>query len=131
MDQRLQQVIDHPLHRHLGIERVDSAEGRARLSITVGDNTVNPAGVLHGGVLYLLCDVCAYAGLLSQLAATTQAVTHDIHVSIMRAARAGEVVVFESHPLRVGRRVAFIDVSAHVGERLVAQARVTKTLFEA
>ncbi|ERJ20473.1 Putative esterase protein [Salinisphaera shabanensis E1L3A] len=131
MDQRLEQVIAHPLHQHLGIETIESESGKARLSIVVGDNVINPAGVFHGGVLYLLCDVCAYAGLLSQLGAHTEAVTHDIHVSVMRGARAGEVVVFESNPVRVGRRIAFIDVSARVDERLIASARVTKTLLDA
>ena len=130
MNARLQQVIDHPLHQHLGIETIDSENGAARFSIRVDENTLNPAGVLHGGVLYLLCDVCAYAGLLSTLDTNTEAVTHDIHVSVMHAARAGEVVVFESNPVRVGRRIAFIDVSARVDERLIATARVTKTLLD-
>ncbi|WP_353247706.1 PaaI family thioesterase [Salinisphaera sp. T31B1] len=130
MNRRLEQVIAHPLHRHLGIDTIESDDGRARLSIVVGETTVNPAGVLHGGVLYLLCDVCAYAGLLSRLDPGVEAVTHDIHVSVMRAVRAGQVVVFESTPVRVGRRIAFIDVSARVDERVVAQARVTKTLVD-
>lgn len=131
MDQRLEQVIAHPLHQHLGIETIESENGKARFAITVGNNAVNPAGVFHGGVLYLLCDVCAYAGLLSRLHAQTEAVTHDIHVSVMRPARAGETVVFESNPIRVGRRIAFIDVSVYVEQRLIATARVTKTLLDA
>ncbi|MES1946049.1 thioesterase superfamily protein [Salinisphaera sp. C84B14] len=131
MNPRLQQVINHPLHRHLGIETIESDRGAARFSIRVDENTLNPAGVLHGGVLYLLCDVCAYAGLVSDLDTNTEAVTHDIHVSVMRAVAAGEVVLFESEPIRVGRRIAFIDVSARVDERLIARARVTKTLLQA
>ena len=129
MDPRVAQVANHPLHRHLGIADVVSEAGTGRLSVAVGERTVNPAGVFHGGVLYMLCDVCAYAGLLSRLDAETEAVTHDIHVSVMRAAQPGEIVVFESTPVRVGRRIAFIDVRAVVGERVIAQARVTKTLI--
>ena len=131
MDHRIEQVAHHPLHRHLGIENVESAAGSGRLSVTVGEQTVNPAGVFHGGVLYMLCDVCAYAGLLSRLDAATEAVTHDIHVSVMRVARPGDTVIFEATPVRVGRRIAFIDVSARVDDRIIAQARVTKTLIEA
>ena len=51
MNPRLQQVIDHPLHRHLGIEAIESDRGAGRFSIRVDENTLNPAGVLHGGVL--------------------------------------------------------------------------------
>ncbi|MES1929386.1 thioesterase superfamily protein [Salinisphaera dokdonensis CL-ES53] len=131
MDRRVEQVANHPLHRHLGIQDVESDAGGGRLSVIVGENTVNPAGVFHGGVLYMLCDVCAYAGLLSRLDDVTEAVTHDIHVSVMRVANPGDTVVFESTPIRVGRRIAFIDVSARVADRVIAQARVTKTLIEA
>jgi uncharacterized protein (TIGR00369 family) len=130
MNNRVAQVANHSLHRHLGIEDVESVDGRGRLAVVVGERTINPAGVFHGGVLYMLCDVCAYAGLLSRLDAATEAVTHDIHVSVMRAARAGEQVSFESSPARLGRRIAFIDVTARVGDRLIAQARVTKTLID-
>lgn len=129
MKSRIAQVIDHPLHRHLGIRTIDSTEGVGRLSITVDDNTVNPAGVFHGGVMYLLCDVCAYAGLLSVLESAQEAVTHDIHVSVMTTAKAGDVVTFSSRPAKIGRSIAFIDVEARVGASIIASARVTKTLM--
>lgn len=57
MNDRILQVINHPLHRYLGVADVRSEDGAGRFSFTVGGATVNPADALHGGVVYFLCDV--------------------------------------------------------------------------
>lgn len=129
MDERLQQVADHHLHQHLGITEIKSDSGNGSLSVTVSRNTVNPAGVFHGGVAYMLCDICAYAGLLSLIDDKTEAVTHDIHVSVMQSARRGDVVDFNSSVVRLGKRLCFIDVTASVAGKVIATARVTKSLL--
>lgn len=129
MTSRLDRIAAHPLHRQLGITDVRSADGHGAFAITVDEHSLNPAGMLHGGVLYLLCDVCAYVGLVSQLDNATEAVTHDLHVSVMRPARRGDRLDLRSHVVRLGRRIAFIDVAACVAAQSIATARVTKTLL--
>lgn len=129
MNPRLQQVIDHPLHQHLGIRDIHAGDGEASFSVEVGPNALNPAGSFHGGVLYLLCDVCAYAGLLSRLEDSTEAVTHDLQVSVLRPAKAGDRIDFRSRLLRLGRRLCFVDVEARVGNELIGSARVTKSIL--
>lgn len=62
MSDRIKRVLAHPLHTFLGIVSMESASGRGESSIKVTENVVNPAGIFHGGVIYLLCDVCAYGG---------------------------------------------------------------------
>ena len=76
-DPRLQTVIDHPLHQALGVRAIESQNGCGRMEFIAEGMTINPAGMLHGGVLYTLADVCAYAGLLSRLEPHQEAVTHD------------------------------------------------------
>ena len=66
-NERFSEVIRHPMHRDLGVDAIASRDREGRLSMSVGERAINPAGMLHGGVIYLLCDVCAYAGLLSVL----------------------------------------------------------------
>lgn len=129
MSDRLAAVRALPLHRDLGVTGIESADGAATLHFTVNSYAVNPAGALHGGVLYTLCDVAAYSALLSQLPMDREAVTHDLHVSVMRAAGEGEAVVVSARVRRLGRSIAFIDVEAHAGERLLATARATKSLI--
>jgi|TARA_B110000008_G_scaffold264892_1_gene289566 uncharacterized protein (TIGR00369 family) len=129
MDARLQKVVDHPLHQFLGVMDIVSHEGCGELTITVTDNLVNPAGLFHGGVVYVLSDVCAYAGLLSLLKDTEQAVTHDLHISVMRSAKMGDKVVFKSEVVKQGRQVCFLNVTATVNDKTIATARVTKSII--
>lgn len=129
MSDRLAALRALPLHQDLGVTSIEAADDSAMLHFTVNSYTVNPAGALHGGGLYTLCDVAAYAALLPQLPMDREAVTHDLHVSVMRAAGEGEKVAVEAHVRRLGRSIAFIDVEARAGERLLATARVTKTLI--
>ncbi|GAB2804024.1 hypothetical protein GCM10027040_35550 [Halomonas shantousis] len=130
MHPRIKAVFDLPLHQYLGVTSLESNDGQGRLTFEVTENAINPAGVLHGGVLYTLCDVCAYAGLLSALPTEQEAVTHDLHVSVMRAVKRGETVVVTSRIVRQGRSLCFIDVVAEVADRPVASARVTKSIIE-
>ena len=126
---RLQPLIDQPLHRLLGLQEVESREGAGHLAIVVSPMNSSPAGGLHGGVVYLLSDVCAMVGLLSRLPADQHAVTHAIHVSIMRSAATGDRVTFDSRITRLGRHLCFCEVVVQSGEKTLATARVTKSLI--
>ena len=130
MNERILQIVNHPLHRHLGIRDAHSEDGRGRFTFAVGDTTVNPAGALHAGVIYLLCDVCAYLGLMSVLPGHQEAVTHDIHVSVLRSAQRGDTVKMESKIVKKGKSLCFIDVTAAAEGQLIATARITKSLIK-
>lgn len=131
MNSRLEKVINHPLHKQLGISCIESREGCGHFSIRVSESSLNPAGALHGGVIYLLCDVCAYAGLLSLIDEQTEAVTHDIQVSVMRSAKLGDKVHFDSNVVRLGKRICFIEIVATIGNNVIATAKVTKSMISA
>lgn len=126
---RIDAVRELPLHRLLGLQTLSADDGNARLEFEVTSSNINPAGALHGGVLYALCDVCAYAGLLGLLDDGQEAVTHDLHVSVMRAARLGDQVTLTAEVIHRGRQIAFIDVRAVVATRCIATARITKSLL--
>jgi uncharacterized protein (TIGR00369 family) len=128
---RLQPLIDHPLGRLLGVHAFRSHAGEGHLALTVSALSSSPAGGLHGGVVYLLADVCAMVGLLSRLPADQHAVTHDIHVSVMRSAALGDLVDFDARVVQLGRRLAFCEVVVQSGGRTIATARVTKSLIPA
>ena len=129
MNERLQKVINHPLHRHLGVTDIQSESGCGEIVLTITENAANPAGFFHGGVIYLLCDVCAYGGLLSLLDDDTEAVTHDIQVSVMQSTRTGDVVEFRSAVVKLGARICFIDVTVTSAGKVIATARITKSLL--
>ena len=128
---------DHPhfaalaaleLHRFIGVEFNTASNGKAHLSFIVRANMVTPGGSLHAGYLYTVCDLAAYVALMTLLAADEGAVTHDLHVSVMRPAQVDERVDIRAEVVRRGRTIAFVDVRAFAGERLLASARATKSL---
>ena len=129
MTPRLRKVLDHPLHQFLGVADISSEDGQGEIRIKVGEELVNPAGLFHGGVVYVLSDVCAYAGLLNLLSDNEEAVTHDLHVSVLRPAKLGDEVVFRSGVVKRGRQLCFLDVTASVNEKVIATARVTKSII--
>ncbi|MDP3859912.1 MAG: PaaI family thioesterase [Stagnimonas sp.] len=129
LEQYLPMIVQHPLHQAMGVRQIDAADGKASLEVVVGAGMVNPAGMFHGGIVYTLCDMVCYAALVSQLQPGENAATHDLHVSILKAARLGETVRFEGRVLRAGRSVAFMEAVAMQGERLLARATVTKSIL--
>jgi uncharacterized protein (TIGR00369 family) len=124
----LVELCNVPYHRYLGLSLSHAEAGRSRVLMQVNAQNANVLGVLHGGAICSVLDVAAYAALISLLDPSESAVTHDIHVSMMRPARPGSELVFEGEVVRKGRTVAFVDARAMVADRLIASARVTKSI---
>ena len=130
LEERLDAIRNHPLHRQLGLHQLEATAGRAELSARIaGKSTLNPAGVMHGGVLYVLSDVAAYAATLSMLDPSEEAVTHDLHISVLRGSSSGAEIALSAQVLRRGRKLVFIQVQAHADDHLLATATVTKSVI--
>ena len=123
-------VESHPLHRYIGVETIHAEQGRAHFEITVGSNTVNTYGAFHGGVVYTLCDMACYAALMSELTDGEDAVTCDIHVSLLRAAKIGDRIRFQGKVIKRGRNLGFMESEAYLDEQLIARATVTKSILK-
>ncbi|GAB1261582.1 PaaI family thioesterase [Aurantivibrio plasticivorans] len=109
----LQAIRDLPFHRYLGIEKLAANDGQATLSLTVNKNTLNPGGMFHGAVAYAIADITAYAAAVSTLEENQEAVTHDLHVSMLRPADDGDRIVTEANVVKRGRSIIFIDVNVY------------------
>lgn len=125
---RVGTVLDIPLHRFLGLRLVDDADPAAGVHVEVSEPTLNPAGVLHGGIVTALLDVACYLALLPSLAPGENAVTHDVAASLVRPVARGSLLRIQGQVVRKGRAVAFLRAEASVGDVVVATAQVTKTL---
>ena len=125
---RLTRLANFPLHKQFGITEIKSSAGKGSFMVEVNESCVNPNDVLHGGVLYLLCDICAYTALVEMLKDDEEAVSHDIHVSLMRPVNKGEIMHFSAEVLKKGRSLCFIRVEALLGDKLVATSTVTKSI---
>lgn len=129
LEQSLSFITHHPLHRAMGVEFVQAGDGQSQLAVTVSADLTNASGMFHGGVVYTVCDMACYLALMSQLEPGESAATHDIHVSVMRAARLGDRVIFSGRLLKRGRAVAFMESEARCGDSLLARATVTKSIL--
>lgn len=137
----LQSIRDLPFHNLLGLRDLKAADGHAEISLTAGDQTLNPGGMLHGAVVYALADITAYAAAVTTLEEGQEAVTHDLHVSMMRPGNKGDLIQSDARIIKRGRAIMFIDVSVYgspteptsASERrkLIATVRVTKTILGA
>lgn len=124
----LQAMETFPLHAQFGLELVEAADGEAHARCEVGPAHLNYGGVVHGGVMYLLLDVVSYCAAMTQAPPGFNATTHDFHCSVMRATPGGVTLDFRAKVRKAGRTLFFIDVEAAIGDKLVASARVTKSL---
>jgi acyl-coenzyme A thioesterase PaaI-like protein len=52
MDDRLKKIIEHPLHKYLGVTSIESESGCGKLPLKIMENVINPSGIFHGGVIY-------------------------------------------------------------------------------
>ncbi len=128
MPSRIDALCDLPLHKHLGIKLREASRGQSVLELVVNRDNANLLGVLHGGVIYTICDVAGFAALASVMPEDEMAVTHDIHVSCMRPALLGSTLRVEAKLVQKGRTLAFMDAVAKVGDKVIATARVTKSI---
>lgn len=131
MDTRseMARIYELPLHQFLGVRDLSFPEkGRSSLWVDVNISTQNLFGVVHGGVYYTLCDLAAYAAAMSFVPDDSYMVTHDLHVSVIRPVSEG-AIEFRGTVERVGRTVAFLSAEAWSGDKLVANARVTKSVL--
>jgi uncharacterized protein (TIGR00369 family) len=126
---RVQAVLDVPLHRYLGISLLDPDRPDHGLWVEVGDPSVNNVELLHGGVVTALLDVAAYLALLPHLSAEEAAVTHDVSASLMKGAGRGARIEVTGRVVRRGRSLAFIQAEATVDGDVVATGQVTKSIL--
>lgn len=127
---RIQSILDVALNRHLGLVFDRHHEGVAHAHFDA--TAVHAAfGGIHGGALYALLDAVAMLALLPSLPPSRHAVTHDLHVSMMRPVAPGARCHLQGRVVRQGRTLAFLDATAEVDGQVIASARVTKSLTPA
>jgi len=127
---QVQALVAVPLNQHLGLvfDHHD-AQGVAHAHFDPHPGLL-AYGRLHGGALYALLDAMGLLALQPRLRPGQHAVTHDLHVSMLRAAPPGTRVQLRAEAVKVGRTLAFIDARAEAGGQVLATARITKSLVD-
>ena len=103
INELLNRVRADKLHQHLGIEILEAANGEAKAQLHTAKNNLNFAGDVHGGNWYVLLDVIAYCASITTFAPGENAVSIDMHCSMMRAVGPDTTVDFVGKVTKRGR----------------------------
>jgi uncharacterized protein (TIGR00369 family) len=132
----LQAIIDGHVPRPAfaaltGAELVAVEDGVAMFRFTPDESTLNPLGVVHGGMICTLLDSAAGCAVHTQLPAGIGMSSIEIKVSFLSPVTAGgEPLEVTGQALRVGRQVAFAEAHARTGEgKLVGHATTSIALM--
>ncbi len=130
VSKRIDLVLNLPFHKFLGLTLLENGPGFSKATFGPSENTINVANVVHGGIIYAVLDFAAYVALLPMIQDNQNAATHDIHVSMLRAAPIDEPLILTGTVRKIGKRLAFCDAEAFCGDQLIATGRVTKSILE-
>src|SRR5438270_13079567 len=77
----------------LGARAEDAGDGRARVSFEAGDEHLNPAGTVHGGVLATLVDTAMGMAVRSATGEDDVPATSQLTVTYLRPGKPGTLSV--------------------------------------
>lgn len=108
---------------------VIAVPGHVRLAMTPDASSLRPGNIVSGPTLMGLADHAAYALVLAHIGPVAMAVTSSLNFQFLRACPP-EVVTADARLLRLGKRLAVIDVRIWTAteDRCVGQATVTYAL---
>ena len=104
--------------RWMGIAVDEFREGYCRLHYTITEDMLNGFGIVHGGIIFSGADsafafACNSHGILS--------VALDVHITFIRAAKAGDVMTVTAKEIHTGNKTSFYDVATtNAADEIVA-----------
>ncbi|HSS60849.1 MAG TPA: PaaI family thioesterase [Candidatus Limnocylindrales bacterium] len=120
------EVKTSPAWRWLGINLVDTGEGSATVEMTPTEDMANHSGFVHGGMITALADSAMGRSLRTLKPGVARAMSFDLKLSFISAAKVGEALRATGRVIHSGRRTAMTECRVEgPGGRLVATASGT------
>jgi uncharacterized protein (TIGR00369 family) len=110
-----------------GIYLQSIEEGKAELVLPYSENSLRPGGTIAGPFMMMLADVCMFAVVLSMLGEIKLAVTTSLNINFLRKP-ANTDLVARGSIIKMGKRLAVLEVSIYSGEDIVAHATGTYSI---
>ncbi|KAG5860705.1 hypothetical protein JTB14_005541 [Gonioctena quinquepunctata] len=85
--------------------------GSCIAEMKVDEEHLNPMGTLHGGFSALLVDVISSWAVLSHKNCEHPNVSVDLNLTFLKGAKKDEEIVIDASTLKVGKTLAFLEVS--------------------
>jgi len=112
--------------RWLGLALVDSGEGYATVEMTATEDMTNHSGFLHGGMISTLADSAMGRSLRTIEPGVERAMSFDLKLSFITAAKIGETLRATGRVVHAGRRTMVTQCRVEGrGGRLIATASAT------
>jgi len=125
-------AIQNTCSRNLNIRFIDYRADYLVATMPVNENTMNPAGILHGGASVLLAETVGSAASMIRLGENTQAaVGVSINASHLRPAYKGNIVTATCNPIKLGRKLHIWDIKIRdEKDRMVCICRLTMAVVD-
>lgn len=101
--------------------------GKAEVVLPYSDEFLRPGGTIAGPFMMMIADVCMYAVVLSLLGEIKLAVTTNLNINFLRKP-ANTDLVAKGDIIKLGKRLAVIEVSIFSGDEIVAHATGTYSI---
>lgn len=118
-----------PFRDLVGVTFTKVEGGYSHCAVEVKKKLLNPAGIVHGGALYTLADSGMGAALFSLVDGGELFLTVETSVFYFKAVSSGTLTC-ESRVVHKGKRVAVMEAEIKNGERLVAKAVGTFSIYK-
>jgi acyl-CoA thioesterase len=110
----------------LGLQLVEIGEGTATVDMTPTEDMANHAGFVHGGMISTLADSAMGRSLRTLTPGITRAMSFDLKLNFINAAKIGETLRAKGHVIHAGRRTMVTECRIEGKDgRLVATASAT------
>ncbi len=102
-------------------------EGFATVRLDPDDRHLRPGGTVSGPTLFGLADFAAYMAILAALGPVALAVTTNLNINFLRKAGLAPVAA-TARILKLGKRLAVIDIAIESAGDLIAHATATYSI---
>lgn len=116
-----------PFARITGIYLRNIVAGKAEMVLPYNENLTRPGGTIAGPYMMLLADVCMYAVVLSEIGEVKLAVTTSLNINFVRKPANTDLVGIGS-VIKMGKRLAVLEVSIYSNDHIVAHATGTYSI---
>jgi len=112
--------------RWLGMILVEMGDGAATVDMTPTEDMANHSGFVHGGMISTLADSAMGRSLHTLKPGVVRAMSFDLKLTFVSAAKVGERLRATGHVVHAGRRTAVTECRVEGPDgRLVATASAT------
>jgi uncharacterized protein (TIGR00369 family) len=112
--------------RWLGMILVEMGDGTATVDMTPTEDMANHSGFVHGGMISTLADSAMGRSLRTLKPGVVRAMSFDLKLTFISAAKVGERLRATGHVVHAGRRTAVTECRVEGTDgRLVATASAT------